>query len=985
MWAVQQLITAHPQLIPVHLPLISALYGSLASRTPLPTGGLHSPATATSVRGRGMTAEGAGVTSGGRRVAVTTQYSCKLSYMAKKTRTLENLLNGELARLLSSFDVPAEPEFSESGKRMDVVADVEGLRVVLEAETGFHRKLQAIRDADARLKQGLTIVVFAVCYPEGASVESLRDANLTWTVRTRADAPADNWAEGSVGQLVQAVRQTPASLSGADKAAQILSDGLDAAVQRLSTPMRRALARAIDLPPTKKPTGPSDDRYFTAAKRGMLVVATAMLFHHRVEQHLPTMYPAGFDGEWPPANAAACMDSDAPLHAYREAWRGILAVDYRPVFETGRVALNALPSNPEVTGIVRSLAGVVAQVTELVAGLRHDLLGRIFHRVLDTARYDGSYYTSTAAAVLLATLALRQDDLDWSDPNAIGRLRICDPACGTGTLLMAAAERIRDLRHAAGPISDDDEEALALLFVEDVLYGYDCNITATHMAASTLGMLSPKTQFHRMNVYRTRLGVYGGVPYLGSLEFLEGQARLEAWPTTAQQVDDEEQRVESNPPPPMDLVIMNPPFTRDSLRHDQFSAADEQAIKNREKKMMAGQPYRAAARLHSSGGAFTVLGDKLVKQKGGVLALVLPTVVPTAPGNLGVRSYLASRFHVETIICSHDPERIFFSENTTIGETLIICRRWDSAEPKPPTRVVNLTRNPATPLEALDTAALIKQSTESDFSRTDAPFTVQQIPSKRIEGGEWFAVNFLSPYLVEAYRTLANTSRRLSDLADVGPAGQRIRDSYKRFTLPTQSGRRALWQHDTDMTQSMRAETDAFIEPIASKRRLADKYWKQRSRMLLPAHMRLNTSRVAAVILPGPAVGSLWVPCRPQNPAIAEALCLYLNSSVGLLALLGGRGNRIPSYPTFSIKAQRATPVPDFGALNASTVASMAATFAELKQETLQPFPSMNDDPVRKRIDDVVVEALGIDAEWVANIRRALSEEPSITNRRHGT
>ena len=103
---------------------------------------------------------------------------------------------------------------------------------------------------------------------------------------------------------------------------------------------------------------------------------------------------------------------------------------------------------------------MIAEISEDVAGLRHDLLGRIFHRVLDSARYDGSFYTSTAAAVLLASLALREQDADWSDPNAVAALRICDPACGTGTLLMAAAERIRDLRNAAGRTSPEDEEAL---------------------------------------------------------------------------------------------------------------------------------------------------------------------------------------------------------------------------------------------------------------------------------------------------------------------------------------------------------------------------------------------------------------------------------------------------------------------------------------------------------------------------------------------
>ena len=139
---------------------------------------------------------------------------------------------------------------------------------------------------------------------------------------------------------------------------------------------------------------------------------------------------------------------------------------------------------------------------------------------------------------------------------------------------------------------------------------------------------------------------------------------------------------------------MNPPFTRDSLRHDQFSRADEQAIKRREKEILEGQPHRAAARLHSSGGAFTVLAEKMLTDNTGSLALILPSVVPPAPGNLELRKYLAQRFHIDTIVSSHDPARIFFSENTSIGEVLLICRRWKGAGPKPPTRVVNLGSEP---------------------------------------------------------------------------------------------------------------------------------------------------------------------------------------------------------------------------------------------------------------------------------------------------
>ena len=106
--------------------------------------------------------------------------------------------------------------------------------------------------------------------------------------------------------------------------------------------------------------------------------------------------------------------------------------------------------------------------------------------------------------------------------------------------------------------------------------------------------------------------------------------------------------------------------------------------------------------------------------------------------------------------------------------------------------------------------------------------------------------------------------------------------------MPTALGRRALWYHKTDVTTRMRAETDVFLEPKPAKRHLADRYWEQRSVLLLPARMRLNTSRVASVMLDEPAVGSLWIPCRAHDidRHTEAALCVYLNSSIGLLALL---------------------------------------------------------------------------------------------------
>ena len=137
-------------------------------------------------------------------------------------------------------------------------------------------------------------------------------------------------------------------------------------------------------------------------------------------------------------------------------------------------------------------------------------------------------------------------------------------------------------------------------------------------------------------------------------------------------------------------------------------------------------------------------------------------------------------------------------------------------------------------------------------------------------------------------------------------------------------------------------------------------------------------------MLPERAVGSIWTPCRPSDPDIAKALCLYLNSTPGILSLLGGRDNRVPSYPSFSLDTLRSLPVPDFATLGSAERDLLTCWFNWLRYEKLMPFPQMHEDPVRKQIDDAVTTALDLDPEWVASVRRELAREPSVMDRRRG-
>ena len=907
-------------------------------------------------------------------------------------REHEQTLNVWLAGLLRQRGLNARPEVMHSGVgRVDVEVRIGPALIAVECEHGQSpaKRAEAIGDADRRLTQKLAHGAVAVCYPDDTTEESLPDAQFIWTVRDGVnDAP--NWTAGDLDRLTSVIRLTPAQLGNPDYAAAALSGSLDAAVNRLDDTQKRLLAQTLDLPAAK--SSGREGQWNRAAKRALLVLATAVMFHSRLDSHLAGMRPeldsrknppAPFAGPWPPDMAHLCRDAHDPIAAFRDAWDLILALDYKPIFETGRAALQACPPDPAFADAVRDTADAALAVVQNIAGLRHDLLGRIFHTVLDTARYDGSFYTTTAAATLLAALALREDTCDWNAPDAIARLRITDPACGTGTLLMAAAERIRDLAPQA-----DVDPAIARALIENVFTGYDVNLTTTHMAATTLGLLSPTTQFRNMKIGRTFLGVDDAdSAYLGSLEFLDRQPMLMSWPNAAQSVTQVDTGEDMNAAAePADLVIMNPPFTRDSLRHDQFDAATERKIKDREKTLFANKPVH----LSNNGGPFLYLAEFLAKTDTGAMAVVLPLVGATNYATMGMRQYLAQRFHVETIVTSHDPERIYFSENTDIGEMLVICRRWPAGKgAKPPTRVVNLAQNPATPADAISVAAAI----ETDNVASQGYGTAQQWPESRVAAGDWGAVQFLSPFLCERFIELRDgglfRSAALGSIADVGPAGQRIRDAFTRSAMPDAEGRVALWQHDTSVTQSMAAQPDTHIVAKPPKTHLAERYWNQRGRLLLPTHLFFQTVRATCVRLDTLGLGSLWVPCRIDKPSEEaepweKALCVYLNSSVGLLSMMGDRTNKKPTYPNLSLDDMRKLVVPDFAALGDAAMAQLSAAYDAHAADILLPLPQMDADPTRRALDDAVASALDLDGETLVAVRRSLAAEPSVTGRRYG-
>ena len=494
---------------------------------------------------------------------------CNTSSMTGSVR--EESINTILAQLLRRLDLDATAEESVSSGRMDVVVRFSNYVIGIECEkTGAGKKKSAIDDALKRIQpdDADAVAVFAVVYPKGCTDTNLRiSTQIEYAIIRSKDTDksanalrkSKKWEQATVQELARAIRYIEQDLGNPDEVAGQLRRVLDFAAMQLSDQQKKSISNALSI------LAPSDN-WQIPATRALLVVASASMFHARLDEHLSEMRPEvdartrqPFAGIWPPLTIGQCLDQSDPVQSLSDSWDLILAVDYKPIFQTAREVLKSATGMQFTNAIVR-VTKEGRSIAQRIEGLRHDLLGRIFHAVLDTARNDGSYYTTTAAATLAASLALTNtSDL----PEDLKDFVITDPACGTGTLLMAMAERIRELRK-------DDVDYADL--IEHVLTGYDINLTATHMAATTLGLLSPITKFDEMNIYQAKFGpVENGEIAIGSLELYKGmRLRVSEWPgeKRATQIDSLETQLSTNK---ADIVIMNPPFTRDSLRHNQFA------------------------------------------------------------------------------------------------------------------------------------------------------------------------------------------------------------------------------------------------------------------------------------------------------------------------------------------------------------------------------------------------------------------------------
>ncbi len=680
--------------------------------------------------------------------------------------THEALLNAALAQLLRQRGLEAEAEqLLRSNTRrhqVDILLELGEVAVAIEAEFAPGSSVRG--DAESRLPdtplhwRGLPIdFVFAVLYPEQlkalpesrakrelASTHSLRFAVVARRPESAA-APEDggfsigSWQQGSVAVLADCLHNFWLSSSSRGSVQQTV-DLATFAIEQATAALRRA-------PRPRALAATDSDPEATSA----LIWLNALLFQELLASHLDP-------GQLPPDLQAAGIpkaDPECRPHILLDQWKFILRINWWPIFHVARQALLPVPTRPAAIAL-SCLAPAASEIAGKGVIRHHDVAGRIFHKLLNSRKFLATNYTTIPAAVLLAGLAFDMDSpawkqTDWSSKDGVKRLRIIDPACGTGTLLMAALqETLKLFRRAGGKAAGQGEFVRTVL--EQVLHGYDVVPAAVHLTAATLAMAEIRQIIANMPLYWMPHDVKDRRARMGSLDFLrsspsEGAAQyLALFPRGSSdpgRVTGEGERVfDAVMPSACDLVIANPPYTRaggpgtrknskwNPIFGSVLSKSDAKTMRGTLKRTLNSTPASLYAGL---GSAFALLASERVRV-GGRIAFVLPATALSGSRWSSIRELLLKKFHVEWVVVSHDarnrpkkgnlPGRLWvaFSESTRMAETLIVATRTsDGRDPRGlRTRFVNLRRNPD---EAIDAMAIARALLAQASSERAAPQT----------------------------------------------------------------------------------------------------------------------------------------------------------------------------------------------------------------------------------------------------------------------
>ena len=946
--------------------------------------------------------------------------------------SVNNALGILLQAMLSRSHVRSENTQTiegHPGMHPDILVTAPGSApVVLEAE--YLPALNAETEAKDRL--GLVVAetgrpieaAIALRYPEEIGeaddlAAALKDARLSYCVFTEAlrgpdRFPESGWLVGSVEDLADLVRLASAPQRAVRAAADSIEQGIERVAKILDEMDESRHGINDGIAGLLGMTNVPQTRRMACA-----IIANALVFHNRI---------AGMHENVKPLNLVCGPGVSDPQRETLDAWTRILDINYWPIFAVGKDILAQLPAN-EAARILQTLQITAGEVSAAGVDNSHDLTGRVFQRLIADRKYLATFYTLPASAALLARLAVaKMEGVDWSSAEAVGKLRIGDFACGTGALLSAVYEQMAARHERTG----GDPAALHGVMMEEVLYGCDVMPSAIHITSSTLSGAYPQVEFQGSRLYTLPYGRQGdGSVQIGSLELLRTSAVRPLFNTsdpthrTGRIGEDTASYILADiPDQGFDMVIMNPPFTRDTGQEGEHigvsnrafaafnaSETDQKDMGKRLGQLAAGTCYHGNAGIAS---AFVALADKKIKP-GGILALVLPLSAANGLSWKGFRELLAGKYtSLEILSIAANGRDMSFSSDTGMAECLVIARRLKVGESsQSQVRFTSLHSRPkgfansSAVASRLSAGYRLRQLEDGPYGGT--PVMVgQELAGETItaahgaDGQSWSAVRIVDYSLAQTAYALSQSNLSLPGLSKtariqtavlevVGRMGMYHidingplpRGPFSKMAGSPTATYPCLWNHDAKKETRMVCVADSQLQVRPGMEEKAATVWATASRSHLNRDFRFNSQPLTAAFTDLPSIGGrAWPNVIFRDKRFDYAFLAWTNSTFGLLGFWWHSNRQVAGRGITTIRAADSLPVLDFCALSDEQLAEAEAIFEEFRDKELKPAYLADADPNRALLDRrVVCDLLGFDEDTYRAVRRLAAKwcaEPSV-------
>jgi len=682
--------------------------------------------------------------------------------------------------------------------------------------------------------------------------------------------------------------------------------------------------------------------------------------------------------------------------ALQKCFDAVRTQGYESIF--GARILPLMPKNS-----TRALNRVIKAIkTVKFETLQNDILGKIFHRLIpnDLRKRLAAYYTTNDAAKLMTALTLVDD-----------KFLVLDPACGSGTLLVSAYQRKKQLNPARSHQS---------LLTE--IYGCDVSTFAAQLVSINLALQEPLRHTDQCQI---------AITDIFEVKTTETATSQETKHTCGYTI------------PKVDLLLGNPPFTRGDRLSPDYKRILEAHLKQQHIDVKLDKKHLG---LH----AYFLLDAKRFLKNNGTLAVILPAATLYASSMRPILSHILQDYNITYLIASESD--VAFSEDATFEEIILIAKRnGKTGIHSENAKVVTFKH----PLSQVDIEEVAPELLELEESAERREFRLSIIPPEEfMSSSNW--LEFFKPLsfrkILEPLKKVASSTNNFGiqiaaslvedpryDIDAGARAG--IADFYflpnRYWEIITETKKDVTIRgtelagdnHGFELRIPHSSLTKAFVKaskyhsispeifnyaftpqniprpsiPVQKYIRWGKETFAARiprsfpyvltnhkerkrkmARVIIPEKIRLNTSAIMAYYFEEPVFlnnNSNFI--RTRNPRKDKAIAAYLNSSLFLLVYLSIRRPRSHAFGELKGVDFRFSPIINVNNISDEITKEICEAFDEFNK-TSDQLPVFRDqiqavmtnpEHPRRKMDEIFCSYLRLDQIYLSNLYKIIEAE----------